>query len=312
MRRPAALAACLAAALAGSAAAQDSPPAAPPAPQPTDRDRGAWTAQTHLSAVFDSNIDRNDEEIESYGGVVGLLLQYQRRAGRYRVSGEYETAAHQYTTTDRWNRVSHRVRGLVRRELGDRWNVEAVSELSLRGSSEDRNLGDQLVVEPRVNFALDDDSALRLYGALRVRRFDEEPDQNALNRYLGLEFAQEVGRGREWEVGFRYEFNDAESDRRRYLRRTWHTAFATEIGRRDELEFELKIRARRYTDRYVEVEEEDVPRQDHRWIPSVEWSRTIWQGLGVAVKYEFETRASNDPDRSYSGHQAAVSLFHRW
>lgn len=271
-----------------------------------------WSAATRLSGVWDSNIDRNDESLDSYGAVAGLIVHFEGRPGPYRLRAEYDVAMHRYSGSDRWNRISHRLRGAMRRDLSGRWQAEVISEISLKGSSEDRSIGNQYVIEPRLIYQLNDESDVRFYAAVRIRRFEDEPDQNALNRYAGVEFAQEVEGGAEWEVGFRYELNDAESDRRRYRRRTWHTEFTTPIGSRDEIELELKVRSRRYTDRYVEIEDDDVLRRDHRWIPAIEWTRRFWQGIDLVVQYEFETRASNDPDRGYSGHQFGVAVARWW
>lgn len=287
------------------------PPAQGDSTRPVARVTSPWSVTASASSVFDSNINRDEESLDSYGTVAGTLVQYQNRFGPHRLNLEYEAAAHQYTGTDRWDRVSQRLRAAFRRDLSDRWYVEGISEISLKGSSEDRNIGNHYILEPRLTYRIDDDTDLRLNGAARLRRFEEEPEQNALNRYVGAEFTQEADGDREWEVEARYEINGAENERRRYRRWTWRTAFATPVSSRDHLQLELRIRTRRFTHRLVEIEDEDVLREDHRWTPFVQWTRQFPAGLGLVLQYEYETRASNDPEQAYRGHQVGLSLRRR-
>ncbi len=270
-----------------------------------------WSAAATMSSVFDSNIDRDDENLDVYGVVSGVIGRYRTRTSRQSLEMEYESALHSYTGTNRWDRVSHRFRGLYEREVASDWTLATVTEIALKGSSEDRSVGDQYVLEPRLEYEFDRSSQARLYGAARVRKFDDTPDQNGLNRYVGIEFTQDAGNDREWEVGARYEVNGARTVRRRYNRWTWHTKYTTEVGDRDELELEVKIRSRTFPKRFVEVEDEDVPRRDQRFIPSVVWTRALGDQWGLNTQYEYETRASNDPEQDYTGHQLRVSFIMR-
>lgn len=267
-----------------------------------------FSGHLRLSNVFDSNLDRDEESLDVYGLVAGAGAMFQHRGDDDDLTLQYETAIHRYTGGDKWDRLSHKLRGLYEHELGSRWTVGAEGEITIKGSSEDRTVGDQYILEPRVEYEIDRNSTARLYGAFRVRRYAEEPDQNALNRYLGAEFTQELDDDREWEVGLRYEVNDADSLRRYYRRWTWHTKFSTAVGARDDLELELKLRTRVFPARFVEVEDEDVPRQDQRWIPSLAWTRALNSRLGLEVQYEYETRSSNDPEQAFTGHQLRTSL----
>jgi len=263
------------------------------------------------SGAFDSNLNRDEDNLHTYGAVGGARAKYRTRTARHTFDLEYETALHSYTASNRWDRLSHRARGLVEREVASRWAVGVVGQAALKGSSEDRSIGNEFILEPRVEYDLDDESRLRLYGALRVRDYPDDPTQNALNRYAGVEFTQELDDDREWEVGLRREVNDADSTRRYYRRWTWHTQYATPVGGGGVLELELKIRSRRFPQRLVELDDEDFPREDHRWTPSAQWARPLNGLWSLIVEYEYETRASNDPEQAYQGHQARVSFVRR-
>ena len=270
-----------------------------------------WVVELRTSSVFDSNLDRNEESLDTYGFVAGARAQYRHNFTQDELTVEYEAALHRYTQTDRWDRLSHKLRALVERRLAERWATGVAGEVTLKGSSEDRTVGDQFLVEPRLEYDLDEDTRARVYGALRLRQYDHEPDQNALNRYLGIEFTQEADGDREWEVGLRYEVNAADSSRRYYRRWTWHTKHVTPLSDRDELELELKLRTRIFPERLVEAEDVDVPRRDQRWIPAALWVRELNGRMTLQMQYEYETRSSNDPEEGYRGHQVRMSLFTR-
>jgi hypothetical protein len=272
---------------------------------------GPWSLEMRLSSVFDSNLDRDEESLDVYGLVAGAQAMFERRRDDDDLRLEYEAALHRYSRTDKWDRLSHKLRGRYEREVGSRWTLGAESEITIKGSSEDRTVGDQYILEPRLEYEIADDSEARVYGAFRLRRYDQEPEQNAVNRYAGAEFTQKFGGKREWEVGLRYEVNDAERSRRYYRRWTWHTRLVTPLSARDELELELKLRARVFPERFVEMEDELVPRQDRRWSPSLVWTRALSGSMGLEVEYEYETRSSNDPEQAFKGHQLRLSLLFR-
>jgi len=92
---------------------------------------------------------------------------------------------------------------------------------------------------------------------------------------------------------------------------TWHTRHVTPLSNRDELELELKLRTRTFPERPVEVEDEDVRRTDQRWTPSAIWTCKLNGRMNLAVRYEYETRSSNDPEEGYQGHQLRMSLSRR-
>jgi hypothetical protein len=75
---------------------------------------------------------------------------------------------------------------------------------------------------------------------------------------------------------------------------------------------EIRYRLKRYTQRFVETEDEEVLRTDHRFVPSIAWVRSLGPRLAVRFDYTYETNYSNDPEKAYAAHLAWTSLDVRW
>jgi hypothetical protein len=284
------------------------PPAAVNVPAPP---RAVSFFATATSAA-DSNIDHNDENLRAYGVAVGGGAEYQNRPDDPSVLITYRTALHRYARTDRWNRLSHNLRAAFERELDGPWEVHAIGEISLKGTSEDRELSNQYIVTPRLQYRIDRWRRVRTYATLRLRRYDEDAGRNATNRYAGVEFTQRSEHGDEWDVELRLEKNGARDPRQTYNRWTFGTQYLTPLSERNRLEFDVRFRQQKYTNRLVEVDDTDVPRRDIRWIPSAYWVRTINAHMDLRLGYSFEARASNDLGRDFSAHEAIMTATRRW
>jgi hypothetical protein len=68
----------------------------------------------------------------------------------------------------------------------------------------------------------------------------------------------------------------------------------------------------RYPFRLVDVDDTDVQRRDHRWIPRVTWTRPLTGGFEMRAGYTLETRTSNDPSREFTAHLVTVTLIRYW
>ena len=147
-----------------------------------------------LSAgVYDSNIGRDEEDIVASNGFVygaGIKLQPTRERPRY--TATYEVAQHAYTRNDEFDRVSHHFNAVYSHSFSEDFLLETIADVGIRGSSEDRDVGNQYVFLPRLNYRVSSSQRLRLYGAYRVRRYDQDSDRNANNRYVGIEFQDEA------------------------------------------------------------------------------------------------------------------------
>ena len=259
------------------------------------------------SEIVDTNIERDQiAPVSANGFVVGAAVRYQSTELRPALTATYEIARHSYTRSAQFDRVSHNLSAVAYRRFTKRLSGEAIAEAAVKGSSEDRDVGNQYLFLPRLNYRMTDAQRLRLYGAYRMRRYDVNEDRNAENRYAGAEFRTDVSDDARLEVGFRYETNSARAARRSYVRRTYHTQYTRALSDRDDISAELKYRSQRYDQRLVK-EDGDNPRQDHRVTPALEWIHRFGRGVSMIAFYDFENRWSNDPDKGYRDHRFALT-----
>ncbi len=291
-----------------SAAAQDAQRRGEPSP-PTPPDPSPWSVYTTLSSGFASNIHFDLEDRDAYGAVLGGGVRFE--GDDFAIN--YEIARHSYTDTSRWNRFSHLIAASVERDLPGNWEFDTEGQIGFKGSSEDRDIVDQdLEISPRLAYRFSAERRLRLFTTHRLKRYNDDPDSNAFKNYFGAEFRETLSSGRHWEFGGRFETNDEPLDRGDYRRFTYWLEHGLTVTPRDSLLMQVRYRLKRYTARLIEVEDEDVLRVDHRWVPSVSWIRTIGPKIDVRVDYSYESNYSNDFDKEYGAHLAWTGLAVRW
>ena len=257
------------------------------------------------TGVYESNINHDENPVRDYGAVYGVGTHFETDT----VEVEYEVASHNYQNTDRWDRISHSLTSSYDQKFSKKLSMEAVGEVALRGSSEDRELGDQYVFEPRIHYRISPSNRLRLYGAYRLRRYDENPERDATNRYVGAEFRQRLGRSA-LDVGYRWERNVADGPRFTYDRQTYSAQLSTPLaGGLHRLGMEVRYRPQQYAHRFVsDRHPEEGLRRDRRWIVSLGGSFALGRNFELLPGYRFETRSSNDPDKKFDSHAAYVGL----
>ncbi len=299
---------------AGADAEQRPPPVVvrPAVPAAATSSLGRLVVAFTAGTAFDSNIDHDLDPRAVYGGVAGLGVRFRDNPANPSFEVTYEAALHRYPEANQWDRLSQTARMAWELDLGGPLKFETVAEASLRGSSEDRELSNQIRVEPRLEVKLSSAQRLRFFTAYRVKRYPEDPVRNASNPMAGVQFRQRSPRGDSWEFGVRYDSNRADGARFSYHRWTTETTFATPLGPVDRLEFGLAMRMQRYPNRFVEVEDDDVPRFDQRWSPSVRWAHTVDDDFEFSAEYQFESRQSNDPGRGYRSHLTTFRVVQRW
>lgn len=296
-----------------TSAAPDAKAAAKKRAQKTEQ--SPWnpvSASTFARSVYDSNIEHDRNDLASYGFIGGVAARYQSRKVRAPLVATYTVAKHSYTQVNEWDRVSQDLNVAASRRFNPRVTFETIGEISLKGSSEDRDIGDQYIVLPRLNYRLRPSERLRAYGVYRIKRYDIATDRNAVNRYGGLEFRQNVGKGGQWETGYRYETNSAQAERQSYTRRTYDTQYTANLPGRNQINGELKYRTQRYDKRAIVIDGQARPRMDHRFQPSISLTHLLSQRAELDVNYDFENRTSNDPKRGYRDHLVMVSTQYRW
>lgn len=292
---------------------QGQPPRVPPRPIPVVS-APAPPPPRRVSPVvvftsgFESNVNRDREDLDALGMSLGAGLVFVDNPRKPTLEATYQAGFHRYSGTNRWNRISHFARVSWERSVARDWTVDVAGEMALKGSAEDRELGDQYLVTPRVEFKLDSLFRVRAFATYRLRRYPTDPGRNATNRYVGGELLGRPSGGARWEVGGRVEENATIEARRTYHRYTVYGGWEQPVGRRSRIETGLKVRLQRYPNRLVDIDGgPDVPRRDVRVEPEVSWVRMLGRSE-LRVTYGYERRTSNDPSRGYGAHAVAISI----
>lgn len=262
-----------------------------------------FSAALQFSSIFEDNIehDADVDAIQSYGMVPSLHVRFHSGGEDRIFTLEYLVARHAYSNTERWDRVSNAFRAAFESELTDALHLQTSAELSLRGSSEDRDVSNQFQVVQEIEYRFTRRHRLQLYGTYRVKRFPDQPGVRDLKPNVGLNFERRNSDGERFETGARYEVNREEEIRGNYNRWTFDVEYRTpEFNRgRDQFEVGVKHRRKKYEARFVELDDEDYLREDNRLSIDAIWIHHFNRGVSTELGYEFETRGSNDPERLY-------------
>lgn len=286
-------------------------PAAKPrqrTPAPTDRH---VSVSSYVLTRLDDNVNRDETQVTSVGMATGLTGRWESDATRPGATLEYDVALHRYSATDRYDRVSQRLRATLSRRTRRWWTLDLVTEGSLRGSSEDRDVSDQFTLQPRSEFRLGDDTRLRLVGTQRWRRYPTDSLQDAANRYAVLEVRRRLPAGVSLEASGRVERNAARGARFDYRRTTLAAVATAPLGRRLVATLELQHRQQVYPGRPVDVGSRVVARRDRRWQPAATLEARL-AGLELTLGAEPEWRRSNDPDKAFDEHVLVFGMRRRW
>lgn len=275
--------------------------------------RRVWLTMT-LTSVFDSNIDDDEKGLNSFGLVPSVGLHFQNDAEKPSFEADYEVGFHRYTNNEKYDRLSQNLTASYRRQLSRKWQARTTGEISLKGSSEDRDINNQFVLEQQLQYRFNPSNRLRLFGAYRLKRYPlEDIGKNAVDPYIGARFEQQLKGGRSWEILYRYDKNRSQDPKDRYVRRTFGAQFTTPLlrKRQDLLTIDLRYAPRLYA-RQVKVDGERVPRQDRRWALDVLYERPLSQDIRWGLNYSFEMRNSNDPEKNFNSHQFSVTFAFNW
>lgn len=273
--------------------------------------RRFWFSAT-LATSFDTNIDHDPLGVRSFGLVPSMGMHFQDSVESPSFEMDYEIAAHQYTNSREWDRVSQNFAMSYRKHLFGRWTARTEGEITLKGSSEDRELNNQYALRQQFDYRINESSRLQLAAAYRIKRDPIESGDNAIDPYVGVRFVQRLAGDKRWALSYRYDKNRSWDPRNRYIRWAYSADFAMPLhDRRNRLSFDLTYKPRLYA-RTVKVDGERVPRFDKRWIFETQFERFLRSDLRLVVVYRFESRDSNDPDKDFQSQQAAFALTYRW
>lgn len=275
--------------------------------------RRVWFTMS-LSSVFDSNIEDDAESVNSFGLVPSMGIHFQNDAEKPSFEADYEIALHRYTNTEKYDRVSHNFAASYRLQLTRKWQARTTAEVSLKGSSEDRDVNNQYALEQQLQYRINPANRLRLFGAYRLKRYPlEDIGKNAVDPYIGARFERKFKGERVFEILYRYDKNRSQDPKDRYVRWTYGTHFTTPLfkARRDLLTLEARYSPRLYA-RQIKVDGERVPRRDQRWTLDALYERPLTRDVQWGLNYRFETRNSNDPDKKFNSHLLGVTFAFKW
>lgn len=277
------------------------------------RSRRWWLSAT-LSSVFDSNIEHDEQRIRSFGLVSSLGLHFRDNPERPSFEAEYEVGFHRYTRTSSYNRISQYFTAAYRKRLPGRFTARTTGEVSLKGSSEDRDVNNQYTLEQQLQYRLSPSARVAAFAAYRVKRYPlVDAGKNAIDPYVGGKFQHELKGGREWQVSYRYDKNRTQDPKDRYIRWTYEAQFATPLfrTRRDLLTVEARYSPRLYA-RQIKVDGGRAARKDKRWVFEVDYERPLARDVRLGLQYQYENRGSNDPEKIFDGHVFGVTFGFDW
>ncbi len=260
-------------------------------------------ASLQFSSIYEDNIehDADVDAVQSYGMVPALHVRVQSGIEDPLFVFDYLVARHAYSNTERWDRISNSFRASFEPRISDELHMITSAEVSLKGSSEDRDVSNQFQVMQEVEYRFTRRHRLQLYGTYRIKRFPDQPGAQDLKPNVGINFDRRYSNGERFETGVRYEFNKEEEIRGNYKRWTFAVEYRTpQFNKlRDQFEFGIKHRTKSYTGRFVELDDQDYLREDHRLSIEAVWVHHFKRGVSTELGYEFETQNSNDPERLF-------------
>ncbi len=259
-----------------------------------------------LAGVYDTNVDHDETDLESVGARGGLRFRLKTSARKPLLRFEYEMDLRWFDATDRWNRQTHHLESVMKKEVGP-VGFEASGGAYFRAATEDRELGNVYVAQPRISFE-GGPVELRLDGRYWTKRFDEEAARDEWIVGGGGDIGWALGSAATWRVGYRYEESDSEKPSRRYERRIYSTELVAKLGRRTRATLEVRRSERFFPERTVEIGEEELPTRDTRWIPEAYFRHRFPRGEEVIFEYQYQARDSNDLERVFDGHRVSLGF----
>jgi hypothetical protein len=271
-----------------------------------------WSFFAGLSSAAESNINNAPEPISDYGIIPSAGATYRNRGSRATLEASYAAAVHTYAETDAWDRLSHFMQLSYEPRWRGRWRSETIAEVSIKGSDEDRDLADRYILIQRFKFRMTNAAQLRFNTGYRRKLYDSDPGADAHNPYAGIDYRHSFTSGLQWNLGYRWEENRAETERRRYERSTVSTELTVPLSTKSFLRAGVRYRDQFYPERIVRDDESKPFRKDQRWLGSLSLSRTIQDSVALAVDYSYEQRLSNEKDKEFDGHGLSLSIIRYW
>jgi hypothetical protein len=263
-----------------------------------------WT-DIGFSVVYDTNIEQTPTAIDGPGLLADVRAQLRTSTSRPLLRIEYWGRIRQFNSSEKWNRDTHSVLGVLEQRLGP-VGLEAIGSLQFNGQTEDRETADAYMASPRISLRFGR-SRVRAYGRYWTREFEQDLGRETI-RMVGAELRLNVIDRIDWEVGFRREKGESDRPSGRFERHSLSAAWRTRLTQQATLVVQADRREREYPERWIEVDGIEVPTEDLRWIPSIYLKQGNSPGREVRIGYEYEVRSSNDLRREYYAHRATLSF----
>ncbi len=278
---------------------------APTRPEP-DRPSPSLYIALSLASIYDSNIDYIPNAFPTYGALAGIDGRFLSRPDRPALRLEYSAHVQSYSRTDKWDRVSQRGRAVLASRLGQSWTADLMSSFSLLGATEDRELVDELVVGPRIEYR-GSSASVQVSGGQQFRR-DRGGGLDTKADFGAVELRGRLAGLHGWGMSYLYESVDSEDPGRRSSRSTYGARYSRGMFTRGWLGVGLRYRAQQYPERMVRLDDREVPRQDRGWQVSGTWVTNLRPGPEVILYYRYESRQSNVVWAQFDAHNITLSL----
>jgi hypothetical protein len=228
------------------------------------------------------------------------------------VMAQYNLGFYRFANTERWNRTTHDVSAEVAPLFGS-IRVGLAGAVRVGSVTEDRELVNQLALRPRLEVRLSQAVRVTGYGEHRWRRVTGAAERSDTSWLAGLTLAQRWRGGGLWEVQGQYERNRSERASSRHVGWAGRTTVRVPLTRSDRVALELTHQQRRYPERLVELEFEEVARRDRRWTPTLSYTHDFAGGYWtLELEYELENNRSNDVEEEYLAHRTGFTIRRRW
>jgi hypothetical protein len=268
-----------------------------------------------VGSFFDTNILHDEQSVNSFGLVPSVGFHFQDDAENPSFVTEYEAGLHRYTGTNEFDRFSQYFNAEYKRQLTSRLSARTTGEVSLKGSSEDRDINNQYSLEQQLQLRLNSRSRLSAFAAYRIKRYPlVDVAKNAIDPYVGGKFQHKLNGGRELQFSYRYDKNRSQGEKDFYVRRTFEAQYSTPLfrGKHDLLTVEARYSPRRYARLVKDINGVRVPRLDRRFVLEAGYERPLTDNVQLGLKYQFEKRNSNDPDKPFNAHLFGVTFGFKW
>ena len=262
-----------------------------------------------LTSVYDSNIDHNLANTNSYGFIGHLQGLIRTNPRPPYVWLGYDGGYQEFSSSTMWDRWEYAAELGARLPLSDTWSFVASGDYDNRLASEDRNVVNQFTTTPQLRYDLKR-FGVRAYGTYRWRIYDNRPLYDEQIWMAGSELRVNATRRNILRLGYRHEDATSDTPSRSYTRERLQLSDEIHLGRHHTFNIHGEHQWRSYPLDMVDIGTSTVPREDRRWIAGASYVLSLPWRQDVVLDYEYEQRLSNDPAEEYVAHR--LELGTRW